>query len=320
MKHLIYYIPIIGLIAFVVLYFTKNKATTTINPETTSKDYVDDAYSSAMFTDVSGDEYKITSVMSESEKEAVTQKKEEDLQKASLRQEYFRLYEKQAPTYASLDTLQKAIDDKSAYNAKLKVYITETGDTDLSDNKFLNVEDVERAIQANRFADEQAYENEVLSFIKYSGLSVGEVKNKYTTIKDVVQAHNELRVTAEAWKETQVKIGYAVNTFIATINDRGTAFKNNAFNTEILVQLINYSDVYAAEAERQYEVKGGVSMPDNYGGKSYHRGTMTACIGNGTATKYRGGNSTAFAFRDNYAQRAGRGLFSKKINIWGRLV
>lgn len=314
MKNYIY-ILIIGVVVFVVYYFTKKKTTGT---GVVTKSYADDAFSSAMFTNT--DSYKVTADMTDEQKAEVQRAKEEANQKASLRQEYFRLYEKEAPTYASIETLQKAIDDKNAYNDKMKVYITVSGDADTTDNNFSNVEDIEKAIQAIRFAEAQAYENAVIDFVKYSSLSVEFVKGKYPTIKDVVQAHNELLSAEKAWKETQDKISRTVDTFIATINDRGTAFKNNSFNTDVLTQLINYTDAYAAEAERQYEVKGGVSMPDNYGGKSYHRGTMSACIGSGTATTYRGGNSVAYAFRENYQKRSAKGVFSKKITKWGTLV
>lgn len=314
MKNYIY-IPIVGVIIFVIYYFTKNKPVAT---KEKPKSYADDAFSNAMFTNT--ESYKVTADMTPEQKLEAQAAKEEALNKAALRQEYFRLYDKEAPTYASADTLQKAIDDKNAYNATLKIYVTEVGDGDTSDNNFKNLEDIQKAIDANRYAEIQAYENTVLDFVKYSSYTTEFVKNKYRTIKDVIQAHNELLAIEKAWKETQVKVGRTVDTFIATINDRGTAFKNNAFNTEILNQLINYSDVYAAEAQRQYEVKGGVSMPDNYGGKSYYRGTMTACVGQGTATKYRAGNSTAYVFRDNYLQRSARGLFSKKITKWGTLI
>ena len=193
MKKLIILIPIIGIIAYYFLV-VKKKATETPGDVKTKKSTTLTVGDSFNVNDIAS-QFVTTPEMTEEQKAVIEMQKEKAIkeaeEKAQLRIELRSITGADVPTYLTNEQLKTEIVKAKEMNVILKAYTDKTGDADYSDNNFLTVADVERAISSHENALKKELEAAKLDYTTITGRTD---TSKFTNLQQVKEALNHWKI------------------------------------------------------------------------------------------------------------------------------
>ncbi len=199
MKKLIILILIIGIIAYYLLDVKKQKATTPGSDAKTNTNSrsVGDSFN---VNDIAS-QFVTTPEMTEEQKAEIEMQKEKAVkdanEKAPLRIELRSITGADVPSYLTNEQLKTEIQKAKEMNVILKAYTDKTGDADYSDNNFLTVSDVERAISSHENAIKKELETAKLDYTTITGRTD---TYKFTNLQQVKEALNKWQVEQNATK------------------------------------------------------------------------------------------------------------------------
>lgn len=193
MKKLLILIPIIGIIAYYFLV-VKKKATETPGDVKTNKSTARTVGDSFNVNDIAS-QFVTTAEMTEEQKAEIEMQKEKAVkdanEKAQLRIELRSLTGADIPTYLTNEQLKTEIQKAKEMNVILKTYTDKTGDADYSDNNFMTVSDVERAIASHENALKKELDAAKLDYTTITGRTD---TYRFANLQQVNEALNQWRI------------------------------------------------------------------------------------------------------------------------------
>lgn len=199
MKKLIILIPIIGIIAYYFLV-VKKKATETPGEVNTKKSTPRTVGDSFNVNDIAS-QFVTTPEMTEEQKAEIEMQKEKAIkdaeEKAQLRIELRSITGADVPSYLTNEQLKTEIQKAKEMNVILKAYTDKTGDSDYSDNNFLTVSDVERAISSYENALKQELDKAKLDYTTITGRTD---TYRFANLQQVQEALNKWQIEQNATK------------------------------------------------------------------------------------------------------------------------
>lgn len=199
MKKLLILIPIFGIIAYYFLVVKKQNATTP-GDDNTKKSTPRTVGDSFNVNDIAS-QFVTTPEMTEEQKAEIEMQKEKAIkdanEKAQLRIELRSLTGADIPSYLTNEQLKTEIQKAKEMNVILKTYTDKTGDADYSDNNFLTVSDVERAISSHENALKKELETAKLDYTTITGRTD---TYKFNNLQQVKEALNQWQVEQNATK------------------------------------------------------------------------------------------------------------------------
>ena len=199
MKKLIILIPIIGIIAYYFLV-VKKKATETPGDDKTNKSTARSVGDTFNVNDIAS-QFVTTPEMTEEQKAEIEMQKEKAVkdanEKAQLRIELRSITGADVPSYLTNEQLKTEIQKAKEMNLILKAYTDKTGDADYSDNDFLTVSDVERAIASHENALKKELDAAKLDYTTITGRTD---TYRFANLQQVKEALNQWQVEQNATK------------------------------------------------------------------------------------------------------------------------
>ena len=178
-----------------------------------------------------------------------------------LKLEYSNLFGKASPAGSSIEFLKNAISERNKFLDAVKDYQTTTGDSDISDNNFVTVSDINLAKQA------------------------------YVTQKenDLKAEQARLANVASNWSIRQTQIGAIVGGFIANFKDNGTSLNKKSWSSSVQSQMNSLNDVELVYAEKFFNAQN-VRSSTSYGGSFTTISSIQTALNTKISTS-RGGTS-----------------------------
>ena len=129
-----------------------------------------------------------------------------------------------------------------------------------------------------------------------------------TLIQDVSNANKR-----NEWNNIKAQIQTVVKAFIQTVENDGTAFSPQPYDTNTLQTLIDYPKSQKVYANQYFREQGGAKTGKNYGGSTEKKLSISDAISTGTRRTYRKGASKASELKTAYEGISGY------VNEYGEL-
>lgn len=136
-------------------------------------------------------------------------------------------------------------------------------------------------------------------------MSLAEIN---TLIKETSNANKRTE-----WNNIKAQIQTVVKAFIQTVENDGTAFSPQPYDTNTLQTLIDYPKSQKVYANQYFREQGGAKTGKNYGGSTEKKLSIYDAISTGTRRTYRKGASKASELKTAYEGISGY------VNEYGEL-